>query len=121
MAVGNDPGIVAENLLLLGSLRSAVVAGGARLAIVYVPFRYTLRAGEAASAPRELRTWAQVRGVAFLDTTRCLSGRGLPEVTLDGVHLTVLGHRVVASEIEGAWSDLAGPRGAPDGRVGAGL
>lgn len=98
-----NPRQVDENLHNLDEFRSLVSEGHARMGIIFVAFRKLVQEGAQQSAPQELLDWAQKRRVPIVDLTRFESRFATRDFTLDGVHLSVLGNRVVARAIEQNW------------------
>ena len=71
--------------------------------ISHVTFRRDIVDGTQRSAPEQLITWAQQCGVPLLDLTRFESTMPARQLTLDGVHLSAQGNRIVAKALESNW------------------
>ena len=104
-----DANQVAASLAELEEFRQLVTGQGARMGIVYIPFRKEMPE-PAGAMGRTLREWAAGHGVPLMDMTAVESGHSVKEIDLDaGVHLNAEGHRLVAAEIEREWVEKMGP------------
>ncbi len=101
-----DRSQIAQNLRYLDEFRSTVIAGHARMSIVFIAFRRNVADGVQHSASDQLVGWAQERHVPLVDLTAFETRIRLQELTLDGVHLSTFGNRVVANAIEKKWHSI---------------
>lgn len=95
--------ITKKNLTDLDSIDDLVRDQGARLVIVYIPFRRDIpelsRTSEAT-----LKTWSDAHGVSMFDLTATETPYSSREITLDnGIHFNAKGHRIIADGIEHSW------------------
>jgi len=98
------------NLADLDSIDALVTAQGARLVLIYIPFRRDIPQ-PANSQFAILKSWTDARHVALLDLTSAEAPYSAAQITIDnGIHLNANGHRVIAEAIESAWPRLAGDR-----------
>ncbi len=104
--VENDPQQIQRNLQLLEEFRSIVTTGRARMGIIFVAVREYVPEHAEKSAPDSLFVWAQARQVPLLDLTRFETRFRTRDFTLDGIHLSILGNKVVATAIENDWKNL---------------
>jgi len=106
-AVQGRQEVVLRNLEDLDELWRLVSDGGARLAIIYIPFRHEVADGAARSAPSSLLSWCAGHRVSLLDLTFAESGNSERDVTLDGGHLNTKGNALIARSIESLWPQLS--------------
>lgn len=108
----NADAIARANLADLDAVHSLVTAQGARLVLVYIPFRRDIPQLSAAPAAT-LHTWAAAHQVPMLDLTSAEQPFTAAQITLDnGIHLNARGHEVIAQALEQriaqSWPALAG-------------
>jgi hypothetical protein len=104
---GNADEVLRANLQDLDSFSQLVRSQGARLVLIYIPFRKDIPQ-EAASSEEVLHEWSGARHVKMCDLTSAESPFSAEEITLDnGIHLNARGHLVVARAIEKSWPELA--------------
>jgi len=96
------------NLANLDSIHALVTAQGARLVIVYIPFRRDIPQ-PATSQAQILSSWTTTNNVPFLDLTSAEAPFPATQITLDnGIHLNAKGHQLIAHSIEQSWPKLTG-------------
>ncbi|MBW4044429.1 MAG: SGNH/GDSL hydrolase family protein [Acidobacteria bacterium] len=100
------PNQIPNNLALLTQFHNFVEAHRARMAIVFIPFRGFTPSNSSSSAPAALTEWSERHGVPLLDTTAVLTSEPVSAVSFDGFHLTSLGHRLVAQDMESHWAQI---------------
>jgi len=105
--VANADGAIRQNLADLDAAEALVTGQGARLVIVYAPFRGDVPY-KSENSRSILRTWAAGHHVAMFDLTPAELAYSTREITLDRVHFNAKGHRVVAEDIEKMWPQLIG-------------
>jgi hypothetical protein len=109
-ANANAVEIVRENLADLDAMDRLVRDQGARLMLVYIPFRKDLPAASADSEAL-LKQWSGAHGVSMFDLSSAEAPYAVDAITLDGgIHLNATGHRIVAQAIERGWPELVGDR-----------
>ncbi|MBV8897063.1 MAG: SGNH/GDSL hydrolase family protein [Acidobacteriaceae bacterium] len=101
-----DPIQTANNLRLLDRFESTVTVAQAKMGIIFIAFRKYVPEGAQQSAPSELVAWSEHKHVPLLDLTSCQSNVPTGELTIDGVHLSAAGNRIVATAIERNWRRL---------------
>jgi hypothetical protein len=97
--VANADGAIRQNLADLDAAEALLTGRGARLAIVYAPFRGDVP-DKSENSRSILRTWAADHHVAMLDFASVELPYSSREITLDNIHFNAKGHRVVAEDIE---------------------
>jgi hypothetical protein len=104
----NDGSAIRENLADLDRVEKYVIDAGARLVIVYLPFRGDIPGKD--TAPREiLRAWTAAHRVVMFNLESAELPYSSNEITLeDGVHFNAKGHWIIAQAIENLWPDLVG-------------
>ena len=103
---GNADEVLRANLHDLDSFEQVVRGQGARLILVYIPFRKDFPQGAASSA-EILHRWSSAHDVNMFDLTSAELPFSPGEITLDnGIHLNARGHLIVAREIEKLWPEL---------------
>jgi lysophospholipase L1-like esterase len=102
-----DPGkTIRSNLSDLDRFQQLVSSQGARMAIVYLPFRGDIP-GASAPSLAVLQSWTTAHHVPLLDLTSAESAHSARAITLDnGVHLNARGNLVVAQAIEKQWHNV---------------
>jgi len=106
----NAAGGMRHNLADLDRLNEIVPSRGARLVLVYVPFRRDVPEQSKGSAAA-LHAWSEAHKVKMLDLTATELPYSSEEITLDhGIHLNARGHLIVAKAIEQAWPELVGSK-----------
>jgi hypothetical protein len=105
-----DGKVERENLADLDRLEQFVTSHGAKLSVIYIPFRKDVPQ-ESEPSRSILRAWSNAHHVGFCDLTAS-EGQYLSEnITFDhGIHLNARGHLVVAREIEQFWPELTTPK-----------
>jgi hypothetical protein len=104
---GNADGVLRGNLQDLDSFEQLVRSQGARMVLVYLPFRKDIPQ-EAASSAEILHKWSSDNHVKMCDLTSAESPFSPGEITLDnGIHLNARGHLIVARAIEKSWPELS--------------
>ncbi|MGO9339148.1 MAG: SGNH/GDSL hydrolase family protein [Terracidiphilus sp.] len=107
-AINND--VIRKNLEDLDSVLELVRSHGARLTIVYIPFRRNVPEFSKV-AGSTLRAWSHAHQVGMFDLTSAEAPYTARQITLDnGIHLNAKGHRVIAQAIERSWVEVAGNR-----------
>jgi lysophospholipase L1-like esterase len=92
-----------ENTLAeMGRLQELSAERGAALGLVLFPFRFQLERPSLDAPQRQLRAFAEERGIPVLDTLPLLREHAADAVLMDADHLTPLGHRISAEAIA-AW------------------
>jgi hypothetical protein len=105
--VAADSATIGMNLADLDAVQTLVTSQGARLIVVFAPFRRDVP--EKSAKPRSiLQTWAAAHHVPMLDMTSAESLYSTREITLDGAHFNARGHGVVAREVERLWPQVLG-------------
>jgi hypothetical protein len=95
-----------ENLAILDKFEALVAAQGARLMILYIPFRKDIPDTSKAAA-EALHGWSSAHHLAMFDLTSVEATYSPKEISLDGgIHLNARGHLVVARAIEQLWPEL---------------
>lgn len=103
-----DPGaILRANLGELDQFQTIASADGARMAILYIPFRKEIPS-PANQSEAALMTWSIAHHVPLFDMTDAEARYPTTQVSLDGDHLTSFGHRVIADAVEKEWSAKIG-------------
>jgi hypothetical protein len=103
----NADGTIRQNMADLDALEALVTGQGARLVIIYAPFRGDAP-NQSANAQAVLRNWTASHQVAMFDLTSVELHYSSREITLDNIHFNAKGHRVVAEAIEKEWPELMG-------------
>jgi hypothetical protein len=107
---GRADKVLSENLQDLDKLEQLVTSQGARLILIYIPFRKDIPQ-EAASSAEILRNWSGTHHVSMCDLTSVDSAFSPGEINLDnGIHLNARGHLIVARAIARSWPELSGTR-----------
>jgi hypothetical protein len=107
VAVNSDD-VIRNNLADLDSVQELVKSRGARLMIVYIPFRRDIPELSNASGSI-LKAWSNAHHVGMFDLTSAEAPYTAKDITLDnGVHLNAKGHEVIAQELERSWLGVAG-------------
>ncbi len=106
--VANSEEVIRRNLEDLDSFQELVESQGARLLVVYIPFRRDIPELSNVSASI-LKSWCDAHRVGMFDLTSAEAPYTVREITLDnGVHLNAKGHVVIANELERSWLRVAG-------------
>jgi lysophospholipase L1-like esterase len=109
-ADANASEVVRENITDLDAMNQLVTAQGARLLLVFIPFRKGMPTAALASQAM-LTQWCHAHGVGMFDLTAAESSYTADQISLDGgIHLNAKGHRIVAEAIEREWPKMAGDR-----------
>lgn len=105
---GNADEVMRENLKDLDSFEGLVKSQGARMILIYVPFRRDIPQVSSSSSA-VLREWSGEHHVNLCDLTSTEASYSPGEITLDhGIHLNAKGHLIVARAIEKSWPELSG-------------
>jgi len=108
--VSNADEVTRENLEDLDRFEELVTSQGARLILIYIPFRRDIPQGSIRSAAT-LNKWSGAHRVSMWDLTSAEASYSAAEITLDnGIHLNATGHMIVARAIEKSWPELAEAR-----------
>jgi len=102
-----------QNLAYLDQFLATVVAGGAKMALVYIPLPR-----ETSSHPSGLIQWCAANHVPMIDLTSTASRWAtIPDILLrDRVHYNAKGNRLIADELEKDWPEVMQTAAeAPDG------
>jgi hypothetical protein len=94
--------VVAANLADMDQLQGFVRDHGARLMIIYLPFRRDIPTQSAPSLAT-LQAWTTQHDVKLIDLTAVEAAHPSSQITLDGVHLNAAGHALVADAILKQW------------------
>jgi hypothetical protein len=104
----NADGIIRENLADLDQFKEAVTDQGARLIIVYVPFRRDIP-DLSATSRSILQAWSTAHKIPMLDLTAAELPYTSNAITLgNGVHFNARGNLIVAEAIEKLWPQSVG-------------
>jgi hypothetical protein len=102
--------IIRGNLKNLDTINTLVVSHGARLIIVFIPFRKDIPDASSMSEAA-LETWSDSRGVSRFDLTSAEMPYSSKEISLDdGTHFNAKGNNVIAQAIERDWPRVVGNR-----------
>lgn len=93
---------IRANLAELGAFQKLTAANGARMALLYIPFRHEIPS-PAVQSEETLTAWATAHHVPFFDMTSVEAAWPVHAISLDGVHLNVHGNQVVADAVEKEW------------------
>lgn len=104
----NSDDVMRNNLADLDSIQKLVRLQGAKLVIVYIPFRRDIPDLSKASGSI-LKEWSDAHQVGMFDLTSAEAPYTAKEITLDnGIHLNAKGHGVIARALEQSWLEVAG-------------
>lgn len=104
----NADGVIMRNLDDLNEFNELVRRQGAKLAIVYAPFRRDLP-NLSSGAGLILKKWSASHQVPIFDLESAELSYSAQEITLDnGIHFSAKGNLVVAQEIEKLWPAVLG-------------
>jgi lysophospholipase L1-like esterase len=108
-AVGaNADSTIQKNLADLDAFNKLVTGAGARLVIVYTPFRHDIPQLSVRSQTI-LHAWASSHSIPIFDLTSAELPYSSKQITIDnGVHFNAEGHMIVARGIEKQWPQLLG-------------
>jgi lysophospholipase L1-like esterase len=99
-------GVMRHNLADLDEFAQLVNTAGARMILVYVPFRRDIP-GASKDSAAAFHAWSDAHRVAMADLTAAEIPYSVREITLrDGIHFNAKGNDVIATAIEKAWPDL---------------
>jgi len=100
--------VIEKNLADLDRIEDLVRNRGARLVVVYIPFRRDIP--ELSKASETIfKTWSGTHHVPMFDLTTAEAPYSPREITLDnGVHFNAKGHRIIAEGIERSWPEVIG-------------
>jgi hypothetical protein len=106
--VANSDGVIHRNLEDIDRFHELVTSQGARLMLVYIPFRRDIPESSQSSAST-LAAWCNTHHVGMFDLTSAEALYSAKQITLDnGVHLNAKGHAVIAQQLERSWFEVAG-------------
>jgi lysophospholipase L1-like esterase len=104
----NADRVVQANIRDLDEADALVTAQGARMVIVFLPFRLDIP-DRSAGAQSTLRNWCTARRVPMLDLTAVELPYSISELDLDnGYHFNARGNAVVAAGILRLWPETVG-------------
>lgn len=103
----NAGAIIHANLAELDAFQKLSTADGARMAVLYIPFRNEIPS-PAKDSEQTLAAWTAAHHVPFFDMTDVEARYPTKQVSLDGDHLTSRGHRLVAEAVEKEWTSKFG-------------
>jgi lysophospholipase L1-like esterase len=111
--IGDNAGVLQNNLALLSRMNSFVTASGGKLSILFIPFQVTrenkLDYAKARNGEKAVENWAESNGVPFVDLVPYMSQFPVDSVVLrDHRHFNPRGHRDIATGIEAHWDEFAG-------------
>ena len=99
--------VVQENLQVFDQIQQLVARSGARLVVLFVPFR--LDFPEIVRQPETTITaWTATHHVPLIDLSATEALYPAKEITLDGIHLNAKGNSIVAQAVEASWAHLVG-------------
>ncbi len=100
--------VTEENIADLDKIHQLVINHGARLIVVFIPFRKDIPK-ESKEPESILETWTKSRHVGMFDLTTAEMPYSLEDITLDtGVHFNAKGNRILAQAIERDWPRVVG-------------
>jgi GDSL-like lipase/acylhydrolase family protein len=106
--VHNAAATIQQNLAVFDEGNALVQSHGARLVMIYLPFRADVPQASA-SSQTILRDWASKNHVPMLDLTSTEQAYPASEISLDhGVHFNAKGNAIVANAIEKLWPEGVG-------------
>jgi hypothetical protein len=99
---------IQQNLSIFDEGNAFVEAHGARLVMIYLPFRGDVPE-TSANSQTILREWTSKNHVPMMDLTAAEQTYPVNEITLDhGVHFNAKGNSIVANAIEKLWPEAVG-------------
>jgi hypothetical protein len=105
--VADDAEERAKNLRRLDIFRAFVNAHGAKMIILFVPFRKDVKSPESSVIQAELAGWATQNQIPVIDATPLLAQLSINDASIDGgIHLSVKGNQAVAKSFERSVSTL---------------
>jgi hypothetical protein len=108
--VPNAAATIQQNLEVFDEGSAFVQAHGARLVMIFLPFRKDVPQ-ISADSQAILRGWTAKNHVPMLDLTYAEQPYTADEITLDhGFHFNAKGNAIVANAIEKLWPDAVGPQ-----------
>jgi hypothetical protein len=107
---GNSERVMRQNVSDLDEFHALVTSQGARMILIYIPFRKDI-SRESMRSATILRSWSDSLHVNMCDLTSAEQPYPAKEITLDGgIHLNSKGHLVIARAIEQYWPQLSETR-----------
>jgi hypothetical protein len=104
----NAGATIQHNLAIFDEGNALVEAHGARLVMIYLPFRGDIPQ-TSANAQTILHEWTSKNHVPILDLTLAEQAYPASEINLDqGVHFNAKGNTIVADAIEKLWPEVVG-------------
>lgn len=100
---GNNAETIRANLAELDAFQKLAAADGARMALLYIPFRAEIP-NPAAHSEQTLAAWTTAHRVPFFDMTSVEAAQPISAVSLDGAHLNVHGNQLIADAVEKEWN-----------------
>jgi hypothetical protein len=106
----NADQVARDNLRDLDEANALVTAQGARMVIVFLPFRIDIP-DKSAQAQSALRDWSAAHRVPMLDLTAAELPYSIGEIDLDnGFHFNARGNAIVADGMLKLWPQVLGQR-----------
>lgn len=99
----NAHATIRANLADLDEFQTLAEADGARMVILYIPFRKEIPSPASDSEAR-LSAWTTAHRVPFFDMTPVEAHYAVRDIAPDGDHLSVLGNRIIAEAVEQNWN-----------------
>ncbi len=104
----NAAATIQQNLAFFEEGNAFVETHGARLVMIYLPFRADIPQASA-NSQTILREWTSKNHVPMLDLTSAEQAYSANEISLDhGVHFNAKGNAIVANAIEKLWPEAVG-------------
>ena len=105
---GRNAATIRANLAELDDFQKLTAAAGARMVLLYIPFRHEIP-NPAAQSEETLTVWTAAHHVPFFDMTSTEAVWPVHAISLDGVHLNARGNQVVAGAVEKEWDSKMSP------------
>jgi hypothetical protein len=99
--------LMRANLADMDRFQQIVSANGARMAVLYIPFRHDVPA-PANQAEVAFSEWSAAHHVPFFDMTAVEAPFSAWQIAPDGDHLNDRGHQLIAQEVEKEWISKLG-------------
>lgn len=99
----NNPQTIRANLADLDAFQKIAADSGARMALLYIPFRGEIP-NPAGQSEQTLTDWTTAHHVPFFDMTSVEAAWPLSAVSLDGDHLNVHGNQLIADAVKKEWN-----------------
>lgn len=101
-AAGRNAATIHANLAELDAFQQLTAADGARMVLLYIPFRGEIP-DRSSQSEQTLAAWTAEHHVPFFDMTSVEAAWQLHAISVDGGHLNVHGNQVVADAVEKEW------------------